>query len=416
MVHAPPGAEWQNGISTLELGRLCRARLGRLAWRAHSLSISPRTMASELKRPSSPSGNDEPSPKRQAKGDATNPAGGDEKQSIPAPGAAPDHSVSVSIASDSAAGTTNATSSSSDADATILDVCTLRPGDRIEVKWDLHVDVPIETAAVTAAGGSNGDADANASHQNQMQTPAKQIRMRTTTVTKWWGAVLLPPDGRTHVLTDDGGDFGSSPPPVTPKKPADAATVPVRTLDYDAFPTHGFPDRSVEDVVILSDHTLLNMSSGSRAHYRAEGTGWEPSDSEQIGVDGLCGADLGGEVADGTATVPVATPSSSDAAATAAASSTSPFVTVDGEEGIRTVLDSVLMKAMTGVSDQLGRLNAAQQRVVAAKIADAKEKLVAKMVEARDGSGGGSANDGAGRTVITPEYVKQCMEEVGKEL
>ena len=41
---------------------------------------------------------------------------------------------------------------------------------------------------------------------------------------------------------------------------------------------------------------------------------------------------------------------------------------------------------------------------------------MAKMVEARDGSGGGSANDGAGRTVITPEYVKQCMEEVGKEL
>ena len=348
-------------------------------------------MASELKRPSSPPGNDEPSPKRQAKGDASNPAGGDEKQPIPAPAA-----------------------------ATILDVCTLRPGDRIEVKWDLHVDVPIETAAAAAddahdaaAGGSNDDADANASHQNQNQTPAKQqIRMRTTTVTKWWGAVLLPPDGRTHVLTDDGGDFGSSPVP-TPKKPADAATVPVRTLDYDAMPSHGFPDRSVEDVVILSDHTLLNMSSGTRAHYRLEGTGWEPSDLEQIGADGLCSADLG-EV-DGAAALPVAaTPSSNDAAA----SSTSPFVTVNGEEGIRTVLDSVLMKAMTGVSDQLGRLNAAQQRVVAAKIADAKEKLVAKMVEARDGggSGGGSANDGAGRTVITPEYVKQCMEEVGKEL
>ena len=405
-----------HAIRHLELGRLAGLGAAGLLGGLISLSISPRTMASELKRPSSPPGNDEPSPKRQAKGDAPNPAGGNEKQPIPAPGAAPDHSVSVSIASDSAAGTTNATSSSSDADATILDVCTLRPGDRIEVKWDLHVDVPIETAAVTAAGGSNGDAGANASHQNQMQTPAKQIQMRTTTVTKWWGAVLLPPDGRTHVLTDDGGDFGSSPPPVTPKKPADAATVPVRTLDYDAFPTHGFPDRSVEDVVILSDHTLLNMSSGTRAHYRAEGTGWEPSDSEQIGVDGLCGADLGGEVADGTAAVPVATPSSSDAAAAAAASSTSPFVTVDGEEGIRTVLDSVLMKAMTGVSDQLGRLNAAQQRVVAAKIADAKEKLVAKMVEARDGSGGGCANDGAGRTVITPEYVKQCMEEVGKEL
>ena len=92
------------------------------------------------------------------------------------------------------------------------------------------------------------------------------------------------------------------------------------------------------------------------------------------------------------------------------AASASPSVTVNGEEGIRTVLDSVLLKAMSGVSDQLGRLNPAQQRVVAAKIADAKEKLVTKMVQARDGS------HGSGGTVITPAYVKQCMEEVGKEL
>ena len=363
---------------------------------------------SELKRQSSAPDDDQPAPKRQAKGDTANLASGEGKQA----GAAAPSPVQGGVSSTDAAaassispstsrcGTGTCSGSTSGSDANILDLCPLRPGDRIEVKWDLHVDVPVD------AGTDDGSSNNNNSHK----TPVKQA-VQTKTITLWWGAFLLPPDGRTHLLTDDGGDFGSSPVP-TPKKPADAATVPVRSLDYDAMPHYGFPDRSLEDVVFLSDHTLLNMSSGTRAHYRKEGTNWEPSHAEQIGEDGLCRADLGQAdtpaAASASASASAATSiPASDASTTASAS---PSVTVNGEEGIRTVLDSVLLKAMSGVSDQLGRLNPAQQRVVAAKIADAKEKLLTKMVQARDGT------NGSGGTVITPAYVKQCMEEVGKEL
>ena len=371
---------------------------------------------SDLKRQSSAPGDDQPAPKRQAKEDGDNLSGGEEKQAGPAApspvqggGASSTDAASTSSPSTSGGGTCSGSGSGgtcSGSEANILDLCPLRPGDRIEVKWDLHVDVPVD-AGKNATGATGTDDSSNSSHK----TPVKQQTVQTKTITMWWGAFLLPPDGRTHVLTDDGGDFGASPVP-TPKKPADAATVPIRTLDYDAMPHYGFPDRSLEDVVFLSDHTLLNMSSGTRAHYRKEGANWEPSDSEQIGEDGLCRADYGqaDTPAAASASASTSTLASAPDASGAPAASASPCVTVDGEEGIRTVLDSVLLKAMSGVSDQLGRLNPAQQRVVAAKIADAKEKLVTKMVEARDGS------NGSGGTVITPAYVKQCMEEVGKEL
>ena len=402
--------------------RACRAtglagparRSTSLAWSLLSFSPTAATM-SELKRQSSAPDDDLPAPKRQAKEDTANLAGGDEKQAGPAaPSPSQQGGVLVSSTDAAAASTISPTTSggtgtcssgsTSGSDATILELCPLRPEDRIEVKWDLHVDVPVDAGTDDATGtGTNvGSSNNNNSHK----TPVKQA-VQTKTITLWWGAFLLPPDGRTHLLTDDGGDFGSSPVP-TPKKPADAATVPVRSLDYDAMPHYGFPDRSLEDVVFLSDHALLNMSSGTRAHYRKEGTNWEPSHAEQIGEDGLCRADLG------QADAPAAAAASASAAIPASDASTtasaSPSVTVNGEEGIRTVLDSVLLKAMSGVSDQLGRLNPAQQRVVAAKIADAKEKLVTKMVQARDGT------NGSGGTVITPAYVKQCMEEVGKEL
>ena len=359
---------------------------------------------SELKRQSSAPADDQPAPKRQAKGDAVATlAGDDEKQAdpaVPSPSqggvSSTDAAAASTISPSTSGGTGTCSGSTSSSDAAILDLCPLRPGDRIEVKWDLHVDVPVDAGSNDATGTDDGSSSTNNSHK----TPVKQT-VQTKTITLWWGAFLLPPDGRTHLLTDDGGDFGSSPVPA-PKKPADAATVPVRTLDYDAMPHYGFPDRSLEDVVFLSDHTLLNMSSGTRAHYRKEGTNWEPSHAEQIGEDGLCRADLGQADTPAAAAAPA-----SDASTTASAS---PSVTVNGEDGIRTILDSVLLKAMSGVSDQLGRLNPAQQRVVAAKIADAKEKLVTKMVQARDGT------NGSGGTVITPAYVKQCMEEVGKEL
>jgi hypothetical protein len=268
------------------------------------------------------------------------------------------------------------------------------------VKWDLHVDVPVEESAVAAdADAANPDSD------NANKTPSKTIAQ---TITRWWGATLLQPDGRVHVLTDDGSDFQSANSPVpTPQKPADVATVPIRVLDYDPCSEYGFPERSLEEVVFLSDHNLLNLSSGSRAHYRREGTDWEPSNVEQIGEDGLCEVDL--DQSAGSAAAATAT---SGLAAAVSKTNDEPVVTVSGEDGIRNVLDSVLMKALGGVSDQLSKLDAAQQRVVAGKVAAAKEKLVTKMMETRDNS----SNGGGGDRIITPELVKRAMEEIGQDL
>ena len=71
-------------------------------------------------------------------------------------------------------------------------------GDRIEVEWDIE--------------GASEDGD-------QVET-------------RWWGAALLPFDGRTK------------------------DKVAIRTLEYDAYPEGGFYEKSREDVVFL-DHNVL---------------------------------------------------------------------------------------------------------------------------------------------------------------
>lgn len=83
------------------------------------------------------------------------------------------------------------------------------PGDRIEVQWEIEND---------------GE-----------------------TVVKWWGATLLPFDGRT---TD---------------------SVAIRTLHYDPFPELGFPDPSDEDVIFLGDDLLVSPDSTTQLRYRREG-------------------------------------------------------------------------------------------------------------------------------------------------
>mmetsp|Transcript_71117 Transcript_71117/g.206250 ORF Transcript_71117/g.206250 Transcript_71117/m.206250 type:complete len:248 (+) Transcript_71117:76-819(+) len=90
------------------------------------------------------------------------------------------------------------------------------PGDRIEVQWEIEND---------------GE-----------------------TVVKWWGATLLPFDGRT---TD---------------------SVAIRTLHYDPCPEMGFPDSSDEDVIFLGDDLLVSPDSTTELHYRREGTGGEGGD------------------------------------------------------------------------------------------------------------------------------------------
>lgn len=256
----------------------------------------------------------------------------------------------------------------------------LRPGDRIEVKWDLHIEEGTDAAGGEGAGpAAEGEA-----------APAV-----TRTIPKWWGATLLHPDGRTHTLTDR----GETGPGEMPGPPRDSAAVPVRSLDYDPCPEHGFPERSLEDVAILSDRSLLNLSSGTRAHWRKEGSEWEPSEGEHIADDGV-----GGETFPPAAAASVS-PSSFLSGRTLTAST---------EEEVRSVLDAVLVTALGTVSDKMGRLDAAQSSWVAGRIASAKERLLERIV--RDSDSQASGAGGGGPLDITPQYIRQCMQELGPEL
>ena len=93
-----------------------------------------------------------------------------------------------------------------------------KPGDRIEVQWEIEND---------------GE-----------------------TTVKWWGATLLPFDGRT---TD---------------------SVAIRTLHYDACPEMGFPEPSDEDVIFLGDDLLVSPDSTTELHYRREGSSGDNDNEE----------------------------------------------------------------------------------------------------------------------------------------
>lgn len=103
----------------------------------------------------------------------------------------------------------------------------LIPGSRVEVQWELH-----------------------SGEDEQVVT------------TRWWGGTLLPHDGRMHTFDDGHGD---------------QVIVPIRVIDYDPYAEGGFPDRSLEDVCFLTDHTVQVMESDSSSYWRLEKENWEPT-------------------------------------------------------------------------------------------------------------------------------------------
>lgn len=85
-----------------------------------------------------------------------------------------------------------------------------KPGDRLEVQWEIEKD--------------DGE-----------------------TVVHWWGATLLPFDGRTE------------------------DSVAIRTLHYDVCPELGFSETSDEDVIFLGQDLLVSPDSTTQLTYRREG-------------------------------------------------------------------------------------------------------------------------------------------------
>jgi hypothetical protein len=272
----------------------------------------------------------------------------------------------------------------------IAQTLDLKPGDRIEVQWDLHFDEPSTAAPVDTVS-------------------RKQ--------TRWWGGILLHPDSRTRTLQDDndhehGHDQSQS-------QIKDEVTVPIRVIDYDPYLEGGFPERSLEDVCFLSDHSLLNVASETRAYWRKEGEVWEPAldtdAEERVLMEGLppsVSADqmnANGNLSDDEISV----------------------ASTSKEDALKVVLDTVLMNAMNkaGIMGKMTQLEASQQSLMAEKIAGAKEMLTQKLMEQLNNTNGnsisesgvddstpsqGGNNDTTGN-VITKEHVAKCVQEFKKD-
>jgi hypothetical protein len=101
-------------------------------------------------------------------------------------------------------------------DEEILDlanVLRLRSGDRLEVQWEICTN----------------------DEQEDQENP----------VVHWWGATLLEHDGRTE------------------------DSVAIRTLEYDAYPEGGFPEKSREDVIFMGRDVLVTFPSQQELTFRA---------------------------------------------------------------------------------------------------------------------------------------------------
>lgn len=219
----------------------------------------------------------------------------------------------------------------------------LLPGARVEVRWDVHHEDLINSKVVLR------------SH------------------TRWWGASLMPHDGRHHVLKEERNEGGDV---------MDKVTVPLRVLNYDPFPSGGFDKCSLECVCFLTDHLVLNIDSSEQAYWRKEGDSWNPPVNMEEKNETLV-------------TNPLSAISAVDDDDISVESSSR-------EGALRVILDTVLKTALSksGVMTKMNNLPASQRCHVAEKIASAKEKLTQKLMEQL------RCDDGISlASVITPKHL-----------
>merc|ERR1719253_173191 len=241
----------------------------------------------------------------------------------------------------------------------VIDVAAemhLRRGDGIEVKWTINDDDDDDNDA-RGEGGRDGDADAEAA---------------AATVTVWWAATLDEKAERMHELTPEesreSGEAGDA-------CPAAGVRVPVYALNYAALKEHGFETSSVEDVAFLSNHTLLNLSTNEMMTFRRSGAPSPPPSP-------------GAQVADDATDVVISRH-------------------LADQEEMGTFLNEIMQQCLrkTGMEEKMARLPAADQRVIAERIAKAKEGLLANIVKETDKMTGESK-------VITANVVHRCVEQM----
>lgn len=151
----------------------------------------------------------------------------------------------------------------------------IKVGDRLEVEWDIEDE----------------------SSPEDETTPDEPVK------TRWWRATLLEHDG----MTEDG--------------------CAIRTLEYDAWPEGGFPDKSREGVIFIGRDKLVDMETHEQMQFR------------------LLSED----------------------------NSSVFFVRVDEVESM---VNSLLEGALSKAAGSFNSLSRAQQGAIADKIASKKEKLI----------------------------------------
>jgi len=204
-----------------------------------------------------------------------------------------------------------------------------------------------------------------------------------TKSTHWWGAALQEWDGRVYTVTPEDGeevDDNTKQEEESKEKEEgipDKVIVPLRKLKYDAYPSGGYNEPSLVEVCFLSAHALYDLEQKVTVSFRAEGSTWEEEHEEQQDSEQII-----------------------------------PFSS--SEEGLRTLLDTVLQSALSNVikAQNSKNITAAQQCIVAEKVNTAKERLVQSLMKKINQNGETTPV----QNVITPDIVKACMQEVALEL
>jgi hypothetical protein len=297
--------------------------------------------------------------------------------------------TSTSTAHTASTATTSKKTSKNDIE--MIDVAKqvgLLDGVRIEVRWDLTFHEDDEDGKETEAEAEHqagNEKENQIAQTNEEEKGLAGVEQEHETETRWWGGVLQAADGRVYTIRNANDN--------------DEVTVPIRTIDYDPY-LPNFPNRSLEDVCFLTDHSLLNMSSQTRTCWRIEGHSWEPPTSESTSTSSQ---HEHGHNSPTTTTEQLHQMDDDEISVTSTSQ----------EDGLREVLDTILQSALqsSGVLQKMKSIHPSQQCVMAEKIANMKDKLLLKLLDKLKLD----VDVGSDR-VVTPELIKIVMTELGNEL
>lgn len=235
-----------------------------------------------------------------------------------------------------------------------------QPGDRIEVKWTINDDEDEDGAYGAEGGEENNSAVAKEANADAADGGVKQSK----SITVWWAATLSGKTDKMHALSDEEKSEGAQ--NCLYSRPS--VKVPIYKLNYAPLEELGFDSHSLEDVAFISNKTLLNLSTDEMMTFRISGEPSPPSSPIPV-INGNMTANRNG---------------APDESAVAAE--------FNGQEEIRTFMGRLMQQCLknTGMQAVMKSLPAAEQLVMAERIAKAKDVMLEKMMKETDKMGTGN--------------------------